>query len=60
MTEPGPVARYGSKDSLSSDYSSKDDLDEQWVSQVFSNEEKKNSLLSAGEVIIFHFYHECD
>ncbi|CAG5121641.1 unnamed protein product, partial [Candidula unifasciata] len=34
MAEPGPVTRYGSKDSLSSDYSSKDDLDEQWVSQV--------------------------
>ncbi|GFR86101.1 breast carcinoma-amplified sequence 3-like protein [Elysia marginata] len=35
-TEPGPVTRYGSKDSISSDHSTgnKDDLDEQWVSQV--------------------------
>ncbi|XP_059170422.1 BCAS3 microtubule associated cell migration factor-like [Physella acuta] len=36
-SEPGPVTRYGSKDSLSSDqgtYGSKEDLDEQWVSQV--------------------------
>ncbi|GFO44328.1 hypothetical protein PoB_007083300 [Plakobranchus ocellatus] len=32
--EPGPVTRYGSKDSLSSDHSNRDDLDEQWVSQV--------------------------
>ena len=32
--EPGPVTRYGSKDSISSDHSNRDDLDEQWVSQV--------------------------
>ncbi|CAL1548389.1 unnamed protein product, partial [Lymnaea stagnalis] len=37
MVESEPVSRYGSKDSLSSDYGtcgSKDDIDEQWVSQV--------------------------
>ncbi|XP_076452638.1 BCAS3 microtubule associated cell migration factor-like [Babylonia areolata] len=33
--EPGPVTRYDSKDSLSSDHSSREDqLDEQWLSQV--------------------------
>ncbi|RUS75391.1 hypothetical protein EGW08_016853 [Elysia chlorotica] len=29
--EPGPVTRYGSKDSISSEHSVRDDLDEQWV-----------------------------
>ena len=34
-SEPGPVTRYDSKDSLSSDHSSREDqLDEQWLSQV--------------------------
>ena len=33
--EPEPVTRYDSKDSLSSDHSSRDEqLDEQWLSQV--------------------------
>ncbi|XP_046356113.1 BCAS3 microtubule associated cell migration factor-like [Haliotis rufescens] len=34
MSEMDPVSRHDSRDSLSSDHSIKDDLDEQWLSQV--------------------------
>ncbi|XP_041348624.1 breast carcinoma-amplified sequence 3-like [Gigantopelta aegis] len=34
QTESAPVSRHGSKDSLSSDHSNKDDYDAQWLSQV--------------------------
>ena len=35
QTESAPVSRHGSKDSLSSDHSNKDDYDAQWLSQVW-------------------------